>query len=1339
MFLNKGRDKLRKTILNVVSFILITEQPLFAALSGLDVHSRSFNPVTQITQDSNVSNLPVADIEDSFSKTSINFNDPMDLSSYIGKKVFVGYGIYDAGEKNCKFIEQPGTTRVQYENNFAFWETFNNHTYAISKTPMSYSECRTLANTMGGYPVIPDDASENGYIASRFVNIDIDNNHHVDDIWLGLYKNSCSDVYYTKENGGDQTYYNWTNAVRGQTCNSGELNSIMQDDTKWNKVSGSESHYCVVEFNSPDIYRPLKICAPWWKIIREYKNPNENSIYNTRELNRINQFDVPINMNVCTKYEDGTYEEEQEKQDRIVECRKYYSIDAAPECARDLHQAQCYVSECAGYVENACTLIDSDLVGKGYVKGEKIINGELQEVKLKDQDKIFKYKCPPSTISVHKCVETSDVSVAPKECPGSDCAGLKECIYSIPTNLSADDYDDQMDACMNAHKCEKIYPNLDIPPTLNANNEVVYLHGKCSDGTILDFVPNIINKKGKKCLQYAEVNQTTKDVEKCVLDRNSHRVTVHLALGEIDVYENNSSCLRLDNVADRFDSNTYSLRVDGKNYFMPTIKQVYLDGTVNDLADYGDGEWIFNNSMAQTFLDTSSTDQVADSFNNNVTPVEIDTSGDSNANLDCSAYENSSGSSPVINKLYALFLDNSNSISSTSGSDSITIDGWTETINSSDGTVDVPQRFLDVPYIDNETGRSIVDGEKRCRDFASDHGFDSYLLSYNYNEDPVTGVKKCTLHLRLTGYENEMSKIQIVSDSTSDSGSSIIYNFATPLNKKDCLDKALCLDGTYNEGDFPDDTTTHECIVRVNGDGFPSSYEDDFAKLHNISVPDDNVTFSSADEANALDSDGYLQKDAVLPTGYTRNVSLNFNGLQSIIFIEEKLPGGFGFASNWMMWPPLVDKFSISDGSNLYSVYLPEMSMINDYVEYHGVYDHGSYRSKKPNVIISMLVGATGGVAAFYLASLAIGWSIGIGLVVVIILLLLSRPKKMDSQNIEWHYFKDVKNNYYYPGMYETRKNQNSPDAAIDNEKSSHSSSDSTFTRMTYWHEISQTGRYKPNKFLKFLKELYKQKYNVLISIGFDSGAINNTTDPDETSIHYGYPKCKWYNPWCEKTSHHRHDRVSNTKPSDIPSSVLYPDINHYYSDSRSIMPATKLMTTYYMGAVNSLAIIVPYIGDYKIEAYDKYDNLLAERTIHQSDFGGVTDAGGLKYSQVNFGQVMGLADGISEGDNSNACRNDRSVEWGGGVSGVFEESQRTDFSTNCQKSNDNYVKEHSMRKIIIKPLNSDDQKYVYNLTAPMPYPNRIWIETLGKKETRNYICYDSFGDCNESDFKAEQ
>jgi len=491
--------------------------------------------------------------------------------------------------------------------------------------------------------------------------------------------------------------------------------------------------------------------------------------------------------------------------------------------------------------------------------------------------------------------------------------------------------------------------------------------------------------------------------------------------------------------------------------------------------------------------------------------------------------------------------------------------------------------------------------------------------------------------------------------------------------------------------------------------------------------------------AQSFDSHGFLLKDSVLPAPYSRKIEVDFTGLQSILFIEQRLPGGFGFASNWMSWPPMMDKFFISDGNNNYDVYLPELSMINDYVEYHGIYDHGSYRSKKPDVIFATIVGAAGGLVSYYLLELTLGWNIAIATIIVIIILLTTKPKEMDSQDTEWHYFKDVRKNFYVPGMYETRKIQTAPDAAISGEKSSHLSYDYDFIRMTYWHEITRTGRYESGQFLDILQKLYQHKYNTLLGIGFDNTAINFTTDPDETGIHYGHPKCKWYNPWCEKSDHHLHERVSNIKPSDIVSSVSYPSIKTVYSDVRNIQPVKKLTASYYMGAVNSLVIVVPYLGDYKIQAYDKYDNLLAERIIHESDFGGITTAGALKYSQVNFGQVMGLADGILEGDNNRACRNDRAVEWGGGVSGVFYESQRTDFSRECQKSNDKYVLEHSMTKIVVIPLNSNDQKYTYNLSAPMPYPNRIWIETLDKKEERNYICYEDFGECKEDDFKAAQ
>ena len=60
------------------------------------------------------------------------------------------------------------------------------------------------------------------------------------------------------------------------------------------------------------------------------------------------------------------------------------------------------------------------------------------------------------------------------------------------------------------------------------------------------------------------------------------------------------------------------------------------------------------------------------------------------------------------------------------------------------------------------------------------------------------------------------------------------------------------------------------------------------------------------------------------------------------------------------------------------------------------------------------------------------------------------------------------------------------------------------------------------------------------------------------------------------------------------------------------------------------------------------------------------------------------------------------------------------------------------MTKIYIQPLNMD-RGFTYNLEAPMPFPNRVWLATLDNKEVRNYRCFGEFEDCKDSEYKEVQ
>ena len=162
-----------------------------------------------------------------------------------------------------------------------------------------------------------------------------------------------------------------------------------------------------------------------------------------------------------------------------------------------------------------------------------------------------------------------------------------------------------------------------------------------------------------------------------------------------------------------------------------------------------------------------------------------------------------------------------------------------------------------------------------------------------------------------------------------------------------------------------------------------------------------------------------------------------------------------------------------------------------------------------------------------------------------------------------------------------------------------------------------------------------------------------------------------------------------------------------------------------------------PYIGDYEVQAYDKNNELLGEMTILEGDFLTET-ATELGNAQLNFGLNMSLAAGLREGARDESCREDYMVEWGGGVSGIYAEERKTATSANCQKSNDTYVKDHSMTVLKIRSTSVDDW-FIINLTYPMPYANKVRLVSLNNKEIREYRCYDPFGDCGEDDFIVQE
>lgn len=1306
---------LKKIITFIISFILVTQYTVNAA-TGINIENRTVETSFNITKSSTPSDLPVIGFSNFFDKEKINLIENLNLADYIGKKVFVGYGVYDKNEDNCKFLEQPGVTKNDYDSTFTIMRTNNQHTYAISKTRMNYNECLSLGDRFGGYPLIVDSASENYFVNSEFTKKTL-NNVLIEKIWLGAKKSTCTDNYYTNEKGNPQYFEKFVDDYTKSTCTTDKMNLKQNKDGFFEKTNSEVPAYCVLEFDTEDIYKPLKVCASWWKIEREYPLNTGEDFYKTNLLKRVNQADIPIQLVVCNKYNEDAVEKMDLTSIRTAHCTEYYSATVAPECLTDMFQPQCKVSECNGYIQNACRLKDSKTVGKGYVKGEVLINGTLTETKIKDKIITNEYECPAATISNKYCEEESTVVIYPQECPLSQCSELKECVLAAGTSSSA------LSTCYETYKCTKIYGGRDIPPVI-VNGEVTHLKGKCpdapeSDGSVLEFPVNIQNKLTKKCLEYEILESTELVNQKCKLERPYIDYVVDTSITAVDNYQDDPNCLRMDTSEESQIEKNLVFKVTNKNYFKNLITKVYLDDTIETIYNGGSDNYLLYSAMPQLAEGAVTSPQVT------VDKINIGSSsnlaGESGTNttinessfIDCSLYDpalSSTGepTNPWYNRNINLFTD------------SIDASGV--------ATFDPNLSILDTSgsYATVSVSDSVINSQTDCANYASLHGITSYI-NYTYSKNTTTGVDYCTLNLNKFTTDVELNQITRIGTD------SLRYSFRTNMSGENCLKKAYCLDGVYNESNFSSMQSINACVV-TTGDGSPASYEQYISNLvlGTVDTPtNENFTGST--------------KEMCTPSKTTANASATIDGIENIVIFEDYATGGFGFYSNNNSWKALSNEILISaDSFTEKRLIIPEMSYITDFISYHGIYKHESWKAKKPNVPASLIGGAVAGLAAWAggtstialyaaLSPLAIGLIVVV--VIVVLLILLGRSSSMDRQYTEYHVFKDIPKPFYFKGLYETRTTGDA--AYVSGEQSPHNSIHSDFIRMTYWHVKSDTGRQKPGPFLDTLKMLFKNKKANMVCGGIEESEVMKATHPDELSINYGYPKCKWYKPWCEKHDDYYAELISNSPMLD--ENIEVPLIQKARSSSKvtNIEKLRKDVSTVYLGAVNTMVVLVPFKGDYKLEAFNKHGDLLSSRTIHEDSFAGVADANAIEYAQVNFGLSMNLADGMEDALSTKACRKDRAVEWGGGVSGVFVEANRTDVSNACTKSNDEYLKDNSMTKITVQPLNMD-RKFTYELVKPMPFANRVFLASLNSKEIRNYRCYQDFTECEDGNYIQE-
>lgn len=1286
---------------SIVSFNLVI-LPAFG--NGIAIEERTIDKINTFLKKGNPSDIPFIDYMESFVSDSIQPLKRFDLSEYAGKKIFAGYGIYDSNQNFCKYIEMPGMPKV--EDNFIKTATFNKHSYGLSASAMSYNQCVALAAKFNGTPAIITSPAENNFISSTFR----ENTGGVGNSrWVGSVRPNCSQEYKTAEDN-IQKYFNWSSTSEiGSECNESTLNVVQNQYGTWNKKNATAiSHQgasikCLVEVDSEEISRPVKVCAPWWRIEREYKKENE-TVYGGVDIYKINQADIPEHFTVCTKYEEKAIKNTQDKPYRDVTCTSYYDSVIAPECIKNPRQSICYIDECQGYIKNACRLKNTIEPYKDYTKTETIQASVNVIQKGKTGILTHVYSCPPSLPSLNSCQEQSSVIIFPKECPSSDCAGYSKCIQDS-TSI------EEKNNCSSKYVCEKIYGNPDNVE-YDAQGNLKFLKNTCSDGTVLEFEPSIQKKDSKKCLEYEYYTIEEEVSQRCVLDRPFNDYTVDTSLTEIDIYMNNPNCIRLNNVKDA--RPTIQININSINYgFAKTaLKKGYIDGTEGEFVNIGDDE-IYSGAA----LDPSDANRGAPS-----TPKEAENALKGivkpEEQFNCSEFYSTSFTLPPVNPGSTTFPDVED------GETEGNMDGVTQKPFFTDiqkflkpETVGTPNITVNPKFIAQENDNKLyiqfvgVNNATQCTNLKTAKGG----TSNTYQE----ASKVCKVYVTSTALQ-AYNYIEGTGTYDGNEHENYILRTKSAILEKDCKTKAFCLDGSYNKFAY-NNSSASQCEVN-----FGENYEFE-------------------EEVEPYDWVDYIPQESktdenCIPLSSKHNYLSQLDGTSDIFAIQEVSNGSyeeFGYFSNYNTHPYKSNVVSIN-GKEVYP--LKSIPVLDDALVYDGKFLQTSITTKKPNYTAGAIGGVAAGAAAVaYVAVSAaiaagaataaaalaaakaaltmgpIGWIIAIILIVfVLVSMIFGKKTKLNEQNIDWIIYKLIPINRYVKSQADEWSAETN---RLDNYKNYHNKYDhrkqptiiGNNVKVTYASVKGFTGTMKPDKFRQKLEELYYGKLMLLTCMGWMKSDVDLIMHPVEKQILVSYPKCKTLSFSCNKKNRESFSKKQN--------------------------PFYKKMNNAYMAAVNGVSIIVPYLGDYELKAYNKEDNLLSTITVKESEFMETT-TNVAKHAQVMFGLGMGLADGINEGTENNACRWDLMTEWGGGTSGIYYENNNTGNHKNCQKSHDGYVRENSATKITVKPLNGD-REFTIDLDKRLPFPNRVFLVTLNEKEIREYRCYDDFGDCESNQYST--
>lgn len=1264
---------------NIRTLILICISINLFANNNIDQYIRSGDSV-DLTKGTKVTNMPYGYFIGQFGKSSIKGYDKIDLSDYENKKLLVGYGVYDIKDENCRYLDIPSnsTFDIAFEHRFVL----NNSTYGLSRDKMTYSQCVSKVAQYNGFVFTPKDISEFGATVRHF--------GQNKEMWIGYTRKDCNSNYFNDENF-EQTYENFQYPI--EECS--DINNFTYSPTnsnQWLRTNQNNEYYCPIKINSPDYRRPIKFCMPWWRVERQWKLDKNNDIfefngekYDLRYMQYI--IDYPKDEVICSAINTSSSDLDSQINKKFnITCNSYDSIKESPTCIDDISQPICHVNECKGYIENTCVKQDTFPPFKDYSVGYIFIDNIETKVKIKENIQIHSYICPQPPKSQEQCLVKEEVTVFPEHCPGSKCDELSNCLQ---------DKTNTFENCISSYPCEKNYGTVDNI-IRDANGIAIALGGVCQDGSTVEAKIEFKSRTKKTCLEYDELTQSTEDYKTCISKATSSNKTVSTSITANDEYSLDDRCIRTNNIGESRPSVQTVFSYITKGFFKTTIQKAYIDGSENNNDINSTTEYMLNVSNSAIKVIDNGSQEVTS--NNNDTYETDKTFCESTFSDDWieKRYFNLGDSGNLTTLLGYLIKNNTEEDIQCPDNETIE-NGYCKDdviITQSDSNTDI-YSCEKAEYFVNETNTScygplwynlpiigISTDKLNCDNIATNSGLSTNTNGYvkwtNYNFNSLGITQE---HIENKDYcivgGNKFIQNDNIFKTIKKTTNGILYTSNNSIKKSLCESYSKCLPSGVKTVYF-NDTELKECIIEASED-----YGDDpTAALSDI--PD----YTNSTIVEVEDIEGTF-------TG-------EINGYSDLFAVQEYTEGDFGYISNYMFKLPKnnivkIDEREISP--------IIEHSPIEYSIQYE--FDMLNHTQKTRNQSPTNRSSEVSGF--FSKTSESIGDGVTGDPLLDTTFRILNAPIALlfgKRQNWGWYessykLYQDLNiDTKFVPNIY------GYDPRILEDEK------------LMWDRQTIKTGTQKEGDYLRATKIIVNQKKDKFTNMGFSDDVLNTklTNATEKGALTMGFPgaKKKW-----------GIERLYYTTNRESTSSGYYDDV-------------MKNINTLYMGAVNSLSIVVPYKGEYEIKAYDKNNNLLATKIIEEQNFiSNISSTSGnvaQTFAKVQLATSTNF--NIAPGENNNltngGCIASNFVEWGGGVSGAYFERGVPDIGlgSDCFKSNDGYVKSHSATIITVRAVNSK-VVFVIKLKKPMPYPNRIVLVNLMQLENRKYECWTELNKCS--------